>query len=178
MPSCTSPRSRAGGSCLVGQVSQDGFGHQLESKLSCLAASLLVPDAEYVHVPFAGKAHGEDVHEFETLMGFGRFFRTLNRSSQLRARLRAPSPSSSWPFHRPCRYCMNRGNLSQTCQGSFHRPSWLRHAELDAVFRKSTCCSHDVFIADNCCACLVVCPRLPWESFPLLSRFLRALVLV
>ena len=143
-----------GGRCLVGQVSQDGFGHQLESKLNCYAAALLVPGAEYVHVPFKGIAHGEDVREFERLMGFGRFFRTLNRSNPggLRQRLRAPSPSSAWPFKRPCRYCMNRGNLSDTCRGSFHRPSWLRRAELEAGFRAATCCSHDVFVADNCCA--------------------------
>ena len=94
---------------MVGQVSQDGFGHQLESKLTCFAASLLVPGAEYVHVPFRGIAHGEDVKEFERLMGFGRFFRTLNKSKSnpsggLRQRLRAPSHSSSWPFKRPCRY--------------------------------------------------------------------------
>ena len=138
------------GLCAIGQQSYDGFGHQLESKFTCIAAALIV-GAEYVHVPFRGKAHGENVTEVEHFMGFASIFRTLNLSTgSLSMRLRAPSPSSAWPFKRPCRYCMNKGNLTDTCGLTYHKPSWLRRAESESAFRASTCCKDTVFVADNC----------------------------
>ena len=145
--------STAQGVCAIGQQSYDGFGHQLESKFTCIASALVV-GAEYVHVPFRGKAHGEDVKEFEDLMGFASTFRTVNRtgnqSKRLSIRQRAPSPSSAWPFKRPCRYCMNKGNLSETCRLTYHKSSWLRRVESEPSFRASACCADTVFVADNC----------------------------
>ena len=48
------------GVCRIGQQSFDGFGHQMESKLTCIAAALAL-GLEFVHLPFVGKAHGEMV---------------------------------------------------------------------------------------------------------------------
>ena len=56
---CPSERIPSG-TCVFTQAGHDGFGHQLEGTLSCLATSMVVPGVKYVHTPFAtyGVAHG------------------------------------------------------------------------------------------------------------------------
>ena len=99
------------GVCRIGQQSFDGFGHQMESKLTCIAAALAL-SLEFVHLPFVGKAHGEDPREMERFMDLGRLFRPLARP--MRKVKRYPSSWSTWPFATPCRFCMklNSANLS------------------------------------------------------------------
>ena len=149
--SCLAPAGRA--SCHIGQISFDGFGHQLESKMMCIAAAMHL-GLRYVHVPFQGKAHGESAEEPENLMGFSLAYPSFNRSSMHHVR-RKPSSAATWPFARPCRYCLNRANLTSTCASTHYTPSWLRKVETNASFRQAVCCADSrgrtpVFTADNC----------------------------
>lgn len=133
--------------CKIGQISYDGFGHQLESKMSCLAAAVHL-GAEYIHVPFRGRAHGEDVKGQEQFMGFATMFRKL--SPPMRTVPRKPSSAPTWPFNKPCRFCLARGNLSSTCAQTHYLPSWIRKAETNLTFRREACNDHSVFVSDNC----------------------------
>ena len=135
------------GVCRIGQQSFDGFGHQMESKLTCIAAALAL-GLEFVHLPFVGKAHGEDPREMERFMDLGRLFRPLARP--LRRVKRYPSSWSTWPFAGPCRFCMNSANLSHTCDQTHFAPSWLRKIETNRSFRADACCAERVYVADNC----------------------------
>ena len=135
------------GVCRIGQQSFDGFGHQMESKLTCIAAALAL-GLEFVHLPFVGKAHGEDPREMERFMDLGRFFRPLARP--MRRVKRYPSSWSTWPFAGPCRFCMNSANLSHTCDQTHFAPSWLRKIETNRSFRADACCAERVYVADNC----------------------------
>ena len=138
--------------CRIGQRSFDGFGHQLESKLTCIAAARAL-GADYVHIRFAGKAHGENVSDFESFLEFAHLYPV--RSAQ--HTIQRQSSWATWPFPRACRFCLNRANLSRTCSESYYstkKPSWLRRLETDAPFRTAKCCgaaaaSH-VMYADNC----------------------------
>ena len=43
--------------CLVSTRSKDGFGHQLEGKLSCLMVSYIHPRFTYIYLPFETMEH-------------------------------------------------------------------------------------------------------------------------
>lgn len=92
--------------CAIAQRSYDGFGHQLEAKLTCIAAAHSL-GLDYVHVPFSGRAHGEDPTEAEAHMGFSRAYQVFRNKLHVFA-LRRPDAAATWPFSRPCRYCLNR----------------------------------------------------------------------
>ena len=66
---------------------------------------------------------------------------------------RKPSSRATWPFPKPCLFCMNRGNLSRTCETTHDVPSWLKQVETNSSFRAHRCKScADVYVSDNCCA--------------------------
>lgn len=46
-------------SCRISQEGWDGFGHQLEGKLSCIIASFIDPRVAYVHHPFNNFEHSD-----------------------------------------------------------------------------------------------------------------------
>ena len=49
--------------CMITAYGRDGFGHQLEGKMSCIIADLLHPRISYLHVPFHAMEHS-DSEEF------------------------------------------------------------------------------------------------------------------
>ena len=51
--------------CLVTAVGKDGFGHQLEGKMSCIIADLLHPRISYIHIPFHRMEHVKNSVDFE-----------------------------------------------------------------------------------------------------------------
>jgi hypothetical protein len=162
------------GVCRIGQQSFDGFGHQMESKLTCIAAALAL-SLEFVHLPFVGKAHGEDPREMERFMDLGRLFRPLARP--MRKVKRYPSSWSTWPFATPCRFCMNSANLSHTCDLTHFAPSWLRKTETNRSFRADVCCAERVYVADNCfdfMNCHADWPRLWYRARPAIQAHYHA----
>ena len=82
-------------------------------------------------------------------MGFSTMFRTI-RSGSMRLVPRKPSSSPTWPFSKPCRFCLGRGNLSNACANTHFAPSWIRKMESNRSFRMSTCDESSVFTSDNC----------------------------
>jgi len=44
--------------CLISSKGSDGIGHQMEAKLSCIAAAAALDDVTYVHSPMATNEHG------------------------------------------------------------------------------------------------------------------------
>eukprot|EP01041_Mallomonas_annulata_P000478 gene478-891_t len=58
--------------CLITQYSSDGFGHQVEGKLSCLLADYMHPTLRYVHVPFDQMQHTPElIDAAESFMNIG-----------------------------------------------------------------------------------------------------------
>lgn len=162
------------GVCQIGQQSFDGFGHQMESKLTCIAAALAL-GLEFIHLRFIGKAHGEDPQEMERFMDLGRIFHPLARP--MRQFKRFPSSWSTWPFATPCRYCMNSANLSRTCELTHLAPSWLRKIETNQTFRADVCCAERVYVADNCfdfMNCHADWPGLWYRARPLMQTHYHA----
>mmetsp|Transcript_4686 Transcript_4686/g.4819 ORF Transcript_4686/g.4819 Transcript_4686/m.4819 type:complete len:306 (+) Transcript_4686:9-926(+) len=49
--------------CLISQYSSDGYGHQLEGKMSCLMADYMHPRLRYIHIPFDQMQHTPDLIE-------------------------------------------------------------------------------------------------------------------
>jgi len=47
--------------CAITSYGKDGFGHQVEGKLSCIMASELHPRLKYVHIPFESFEHTPDL---------------------------------------------------------------------------------------------------------------------
>ena len=150
--SCT----KGSGVCLVASRSFDGLGHQLEAKLSCIAATRHF-GFEYVHAAFKGKAHRENLGSLERtlLPGFASAFRRYDRQ-RMQSRPRAPAFARTFPFLRPCT-CCTPPPLSSSCSalgwGNDTRSSsdsWLLQAATNLSFRRSTCCGDTVHVADNC----------------------------
>lgn len=137
-PPPTPPPPCPPSACRITQTSFDGFGHQLEAKLSCIAAAAAL-NLTYFHAGFKGHAHGEDAREQEAFMSFGTLFPVLNKS-RMAVVTRKPSSTSTWPFARPCRYCQSKANLSHACAKTHHAPGWLMKAATSAKFREEVCC--------------------------------------
>ena len=60
--------------CAITSYGKDGFGHQVEGKLSCIIASELHPRLEYVHIPFENFEHTPDLVDsanFFVNLGYG-----------------------------------------------------------------------------------------------------------
>ena len=82
--------------CLVSQYSSDGFGHQVEGKLSCLIADYLSKRLSYIHIPFYQMQHTPQlVAQAESFVNLG--FGSLNESYvvSLKKSLRV-SVNTSW----------------------------------------------------------------------------------
>jgi len=60
--------------CLISQYGVDGFGHQLEGKLSCMIAAEINPNFTYIHRPFKSMEHGTHSGEAERFSGNGTGF--------------------------------------------------------------------------------------------------------
>lgn len=58
-------------------MSWDGFGHQLEAKLSCIAVAAALK-MEYVHVPFRSHVHGQNSEALEDNLALSRMFRKFD----------------------------------------------------------------------------------------------------
>jgi len=75
-----SPQRQEDSKCLLSQSGEDGIGHQLEGKLSCMAMASFL-GMEYVHKPFFTMQHvgnpGEMAAFFEEFFGLGTQFRSM-----------------------------------------------------------------------------------------------------
>eukprot|EP01041_Mallomonas_annulata_P004520 gene4520-8977_t len=57
--------------CLISQFGKDGFGHQLEGKLSCIITDWFSKRMSYVHIPFGSMEHGTIGEYAEIFSGLG-----------------------------------------------------------------------------------------------------------
>lgn len=111
--------------CMISQKGEDGFGHQLEGKLSCMAVAADL-GIKYIHTPFKDIEHGEAGSSMNEYMGLDKVFPILASIPNATERPRQPLP---WV-------------------GKCNDPSWLR--DLASGKRQ---CAHDgvsVYTADNC----------------------------
>jgi hypothetical protein len=65
--------------CFISSYSNDGIGHQMEAKISCLATALILNSREvtqgrwtYIHQPVNELQHGQDPSVMEELFGFSK----------------------------------------------------------------------------------------------------------
>jgi hypothetical protein len=94
-------------SCFISSHGQDGIGHQMEAKVSCLATAVVL-NLTYVHQPVQQLDHGVNPERMEDLFGFSLAvpslseFAVLYNSSTMQLRRREPLPyigrchESSW----------------------------------------------------------------------------------
>jgi hypothetical protein len=127
------PHECVPGSCKLSSGSWDGFGHQLDAKLSCIASAAQL-GMEYIHVPFRGHAHGEALRLLDELLAFNRSFRAFEVGMRTNWRQRA---APSWW---PAPYGRKRA-----CDSHVYHMSWLRLFETNASWRASwALCCEDV----------------------------------
>jgi hypothetical protein len=127
--------------CKLSSGSWDGFGHQLDAKLSCIAVAAHL-GIEYIHVPFRGHAHGtrSQMEALESMLGFNESFRQSDPGLRIQPRQRA---APSWwpaPYGR-----------SGACSGKPYQLGWLRQMELlhnNASW--APCCKDVLYHNDNC----------------------------
>lgn len=88
--------------CLISAYGTDGIGHQMESKLSCIAAASVLDDVVYAHHPIDKVAHGADAESLEYFFGLqdalsklGPSIATLFDESTMSKEKRSPLPGSS-----------------------------------------------------------------------------------
>ena len=118
-PTCT-PSSR----CRIAQRARDAVGHQLESKLSCVAAAALL-GLDYVDIPFV-RVRGWDA-SLEGVVDFAQAF--PSRPPGAPTHHRRPGSSSWWP--------LATGPLETICGLTDIADSWFRKIER----RNVTCCN-------------------------------------
>lgn len=155
--------------CRITSRSFDGFGHQLESKLSCIAAAALLEDTEYVHTPFqCGQRSCKSPHRYQDsvelldrFVGFSSEFTIVNANDTILARGHA---GPSW-FPRPHK-------LGKICQQRMWNIGyWLGVLHTN---RSSICCqSGAVYSADNCFDWLYCHPHWPrnWDGNAMRRRY-------
>jgi len=82
-PSATSSQHHIYGQprCMISSQGGDGMGHQLESKLSCIAVARFL-GMEYIHNPLLGNAHGLNSTKMEDFLNLGMPYRHFNRSTK------------------------------------------------------------------------------------------------
>ena len=88
--------------CLVSSRGTDGVGHQIESKISCLAVAAARPhELAYAHIPLTSLEHGAEASELEEFFGISRAiaaegglapFATEFDGSTMEVRKRGPLP--------------------------------------------------------------------------------------
>ena len=136
------PHECTPGVCQLSSASSDGFGHQLDAKLSCIAVAHRV-GMKYVHTPFRGSAHGEDLALLEVHVGLNRSF--WPKPAGLRWNSRQRAAPSWWPAPYG-----RRG----ACSGKPYLYSWLLLMDLArhnaSAHRPALCCTSVVYTNDNC----------------------------
>jgi len=109
--------------CIITAHGTDGFGHQVEGKLSCIIAGELIHRMSYVHVPFDEFEHTpnlvKEANEFLDL-GIG-FYHVNNLTS-------------------------SNKNLFEYKVAKLKHSSWTQ----DAAFRNALCSPHHIHSVDNC----------------------------
>lgn len=127
--------------CKVSSHSKDGFGHQMSSKLSCIASAAAV-GAEYVSAPLDGNAHGAHAVMLQKLMdlGFPRENRTL---------IRHPSGAQqTGRFPRGIDKSGGHVDLVDACQR--FESTWLRRIEHEPFRSRECCAGASVNRVNNC----------------------------
>jgi len=107
--------------CMISATGTDGFGHQLESKLSCMAVAEDI-GLDYIHVPFGSMEHGQNGSSLNEYLGLS----TLHASWQPR-------------FLREMRQV--------AWVGKCHGKSWLRDVANGKTCKRD---GRTVYIGDNC----------------------------
>lgn len=133
------------GVCQLSSASSDGFGHQFDAKLSCIAVAHRI-GMKYVHVPFRGNAHGESsLAPLEALVGLNQSFWTGRTSAGLRWNWRQRAAPAWWPAPYG-----RRG----ACSGKPYLYSWLLLMDLArhnaSAHRPALCCTNVLYTNDNC----------------------------
>jgi hypothetical protein len=124
-----SQQSKKKNRCLISSKGSDGIGHQLESKISCIAtAAALEHDLEYVHSPMASAEHGTNGTSFETFIGIQQSLPNVKvlDEQQFQIQQREPLP---WV-------------------GKCREPSWFQPEIRQAQCQNASATT--VFVADNC----------------------------
>lgn len=94
----TSRITERSAACMISCTGSDGYGHQLEAKLTCIAVAQHL-GLEYVHIPFFSMEHGVDPGEAEELLGLGHNQPNFVNTMQLTPRPLTPvgdCDSPSW----------------------------------------------------------------------------------
>ena len=133
--------------CRITQRGWDGFGHQLDGKLTCIAAAAAL-SIEYVHVPFkrvkvrrgAKPVYWDDATELEDFMQLGRLHATWRRGMRSHSRFPAAYP---WFPYTTSKY---NGSLGQACSSESYGKSWFVQLQQ----RNVSCCAERVYSSDNC----------------------------
>ena len=131
------------GVCQLSSASSDGFGHQFDAKLSCIAVAQRI-GMKYVHVPFRGNAHGESsLAPLEALVGLNQSFWTGRTSAGLRWNWRQRAAPAWWPAPYG-----RRG----ACSGKPYLFSWLLLMDLArhnaSAHRPALCCTNVLYTND------------------------------
>ena len=131
------------GVCQLSSASSDGFGHQFDAKLSCIAVAHRI-GMRYVHVPFRGNAHGESsLAPLEALVGLNQSFWTGRTSAGLRWNWRQRAAPAWWPAPYG-----RRG----ACSGKPYLYSWLLLMDLArhnaSAHRPALCCTNVLYTND------------------------------
>ena len=89
--------------CFISSYSNDGIGHQMEAKISCLATALILNSREvtqgqwtYVHQPVDELQHGQDPVTMEELFGFSKIMTVFYNPETMELSSRE---ILSWPPH-------------------------------------------------------------------------------
>ena len=149
------------GRCRIASRGRDAFGHQLEAKLSCVAAARLL-GLDYIDIPFARTGKSWDVALADVVDLAGAFPGWVPHSTPTHHR--RPASSLWWP--------MATGPLAKVCQRADLADSWFSRVER----RNLTCCQELVYVSNNCFDVFNCHPRWPhlWKSVaPSLRRLYR-----
>lgn len=106
--------------CFISQYSSDGFGHQLEGKLSCFIAGYLSSKLQYVHIPYDRMQHTPG------LVALANSFMNFTATDNVHAK-----------------------ETLQDLQLYHHvtvNTSWIRQVVYDGLY----CDSNTLYIMDNC----------------------------
>lgn len=158
-------RSRSGActpaSCTISQRGWDGFGHQLEAKLSCIATAEAL-NLSYVHIPFrrirlrpGATSDFDDATQFEGFIGLDSIHPSWR--SGMRSHARVPGAPTWWPW----RDAVYGGGLHLRCHESARTTSWFGRLERGA----ERCCAEHVYTGDSCFDHFYCAPGWPaiWE---------------
>ena len=141
------------GRCQIGSESWDGFGHQLDAKLSCIAVAA-ASDADYIHIPIhsGNKSTVEQhVNDFLSIGGRHGYRQWDDRSLSDGRSHRSRQSSSPWWARKDDSYC----NL-------IFNNSWFPRSQRGNL----TCCREHVYVADNCWDAFNCHPNWPgiWDN--------------